>query len=48
VIRGRRAKQAADYFSANAKSWDRLGALHIDEAEIEGVLLDLLGKAEIH
>jgi ArsR family transcriptional regulator len=48
VIRGRRARQAADYFSANAKSWDRLGALHIDEAEIEGVLLDLLGKAEIH
>src|SRR4029077_6440123 len=32
----------------NAKSWDKLGALHIDEAEIEGVLLDLLGKAEIH
>ena len=48
VIRRRRAKQAADYFSANAKSWDKLGALHIDEVEIEGVLLDLLGKAEIH
>ena len=47
VIRRRRAKQAADYFSANAKSWDKLGALHIDEVEIERMLLDLLGKAEI-
>ena len=48
VIRGRRARQAADYFRANARRWDRLGALHIDEAEIERVLLEVLGKAEIH
>ena len=48
VIRGRRAKQAADYFRANARRWDRLGALHIDEGEIERVLLEILGKADIH
>jgi ArsR family transcriptional regulator len=47
VIRARRAKQAADYFSANAKRWDQLSALHIDEAEIERLLLHLLGKGDV-
>ncbi len=47
AIRERRAKQAAEYFRANARSWDRLSALHIDEAEIERVLVELLGGAEI-
>src|SRR5215470_14197824 len=47
AIRTRRAKQAADYFSVNAKRWDKLGALHIDEREIEGVLLSLLGGGDV-
>jgi ArsR family transcriptional regulator len=47
AIRARRAKQATEYFRANAQGWDRLRALHIDEAEIERVLVDLLGKGEI-
>jgi ubiquinone/menaquinone biosynthesis C-methylase UbiE len=47
AIRGRRARQAGDYFRANARRWDRLGALHIDEAEIERVLLEILGRGEI-
>ena len=47
-IRARRARQAADYFRVNARGWDKLSALHIDEAEIERVLLEILGKAEIH
>jgi len=46
-IRARRARQAQDYFRTNARRWDRLGALHIDEAEIERVLLELLGKGEV-
>ena len=46
-IRARRVRRAADYFRVNARGWDKLSALYIDEAEIEGVLLDLLGRADV-
>ncbi len=47
AIRARRDRQAAEYFRAVAKRWDKLSALYIDEAEIERVLMDLLGRSEI-
>ena len=47
AIRARRTKQAADYFRATARRWDKLSALYIDEGEIERVLLDLLGRGEV-
>jgi ubiquinone/menaquinone biosynthesis C-methylase UbiE/DNA-binding transcriptional ArsR family regulator len=46
-VRAKRAKEAANYFRQNASRWDELSALYIDEAEIERVLVDLLGREGI-
>jgi ArsR family transcriptional regulator len=42
-----RAERAAEYFRRNAAQWDKIRSLYIDEAEIEGVLLDLLPEGEV-
>ncbi len=42
-----RAKAAAAYFRDNAQAWDRLRALHIDEAEVERTILEMLPKQKI-
>ncbi len=42
-----RAKQAADYFRLNAEHWDQIRSLHIDEAEIEKTMLQLLGPESV-
>jgi ubiquinone/menaquinone biosynthesis C-methylase UbiE/DNA-binding transcriptional ArsR family regulator len=47
VIRARRGKAAADYFRQNARRWDELSALYVDEAEVEQALLQALGKGGI-
>ena len=47
VIRARRAKSAADYFRKSAARWDELSSLYVDEAEIEGVLDEMLGREAI-
>jgi ubiquinone/menaquinone biosynthesis C-methylase UbiE/DNA-binding transcriptional ArsR family regulator len=47
LIRARRAKAAAAYFRQNAKRWDKLSALYIDEGEVEQALVQALGKGEI-
>ncbi len=47
VVRARRTKAAAAYFRQNASRWDELSALYIDEAEIERVLIGLLGRSGI-
>ncbi len=47
VIRARRAKSAADYFRQNAARWDELSSLYVDEAEIERVLVEMLGREAI-
>ncbi len=47
VVRARRTKAAAAYFRQNASHWDELSSLYIDEAEIERVLLSLLGRSSI-
>jgi len=41
-VRRERERAAVDYFSRNAETWDRLRSLHIDDAEVERVLLDLM------
>ena len=47
VIRARRARAAGDYFRQNARRWDELSALYVDEAEIERTLVDILGREPI-
>lgn len=46
-IRRQRADAAAAYFRRNAAQWDRIRALHVDEAEVERTLLELLPKGGI-
>jgi len=42
-----RAEAAAAYFRDNAKTWDRLRTLHIDEAEVERTILEMLPGEKI-
>lgn len=42
AIRQQRAAAAAAYFGHNADKWDEIRSLHVDEAEVERLLLDLL------
>jgi ArsR family transcriptional regulator len=42
VIKTERAERANSYFGENAESWDRIRALHIDDAEVERALVALL------
>ncbi|MHA1598129.1 MAG: ArsR/SmtB family transcription factor [Alphaproteobacteria bacterium] len=41
-VRRQREQAASNYFSANAEAWDKLRSLHVDDAEVERVLLDLM------
>jgi len=41
-VRRARAEAAAAYFRANAERWDKIRSLHVDDAEVERRLLDLL------
>lgn len=45
TVRARRARQAADYFAVNAASWDAIRKLHVDEAQVEAAILDMLGNS---
>jgi ubiquinone/menaquinone biosynthesis C-methylase UbiE len=47
LIRARRARAAADYFRQNAARWDELSTLYVDEAQIERVLVEMLGDRPI-
>jgi len=42
VIKSERAERANRFFDENAESWDHIRALHVDEAEVERALVDLL------
>ncbi len=48
TVRSRRAAQAAEYFSANAASWNTIRTLHVDESQVEDAILKMLGKATVH
>jgi ArsR family transcriptional regulator len=41
-VKEERSRAAADYFRRNAKRWDELRSLHVDEGEVEDVLKRLL------
>lgn len=47
MIRGARAKEAAEYFRANAADWNRIRSLYVPEAEVEQRLLDALHGKKI-
>lgn len=47
AVKKARAAAAAAYFRANAARWDEIRALHVDEGEVEKVLLTLLPGAGI-
>ncbi len=44
AVKRRRQARAADYFSANAASWDRIRSLHASDRAVEAALLRLVGK----
>lgn len=46
-VKEARARAAAGYFRANAAQWDKIRSLYVPEADVERVLLDLLGDREI-
>lgn len=46
-VKAARAEAARDYFRRNAAHWDRVRALHVDEAVVEAAMLELLGGGGI-
>jgi ubiquinone/menaquinone biosynthesis C-methylase UbiE len=46
-VRAARAEDAAAYFRANAAHWERIRSLHVPEAEVEGAIVRLLGRAPL-
>lgn len=46
-VRRARAESAAAYFRANAPRWDQIRTLHVDDAEVERALLDMLPRQGI-
>ncbi len=42
-----RTAAAQDYFKRNAGDWDRLRSLHVDEGEVEALLVDAFGPGEV-
>ena len=47
AVKAARARVAADYFRANADSWDRIRGLYVPEAEVEAVLLEIFADEKI-
>lgn len=47
-IQAERRTAAAAYFSANARNWDRIRALHIDEAKVERAIAEMTVDLELH
>ncbi len=46
-IKSARAQAAAEYFSKNARQWDEIRRLHVDDRLVESTLLDILGDGPI-
>ncbi len=43
-VRSQRAREAADYFGANAAQWERIRSLHVPEGDVEAAIVRLLGR----
>ena len=48
AVKQRRRDRAAEYFSANAESWDKIRSLHAPDRNVEGRLLEMAGDRPIH
>lgn len=46
-IQRARHDAATAYFSANAKDWDRIRSLHVDDAKVEAAIKQLIGGAKL-
>ena len=46
-IMAERAERANNYFDENAARWDRIRSLHVDEAEVEQALVELLPRERV-
>jgi ArsR family transcriptional regulator len=46
-IQAERRTASAAYFSANAGNWDRIRALHVDEAKVERAITDMTADLEL-
>ncbi len=44
LVKRKRQERAADYFRANAESWDRIRSLHVPDEAVEQAILDLIGE----
>jgi ubiquinone/menaquinone biosynthesis C-methylase UbiE len=43
-VRAQRDERAADYFKHHARDWDRIRALHVEEAAVEAAIRDAVGS----
>jgi ubiquinone/menaquinone biosynthesis C-methylase UbiE len=46
-VRAMRDAQAADYFRAHAGDWDKIRALHVEEAAVEAAIRDAVGPEPV-
>jgi len=47
AVRSKRAARAEAFFSSNAKEWDRLRKMHIDEAQVESAMVEMIGNRPV-
>lgn len=47
AVKEARARQAAAYFAAHAREWNRIRSLHLAEAEVERAMRELLGPQPV-
>ncbi|MEZ5812033.1 MAG: metalloregulator ArsR/SmtB family transcription factor [Rhizobiaceae bacterium] len=48
AVKQRRRDRAAEYFRANAASWDEIRSMHAPDRDVEAKLLDMVGTQTIH
>lgn len=46
-VREQRSRAAAEYFRRNAEDWDRIRGLHIDDAQVEQAMLEIVGEQQV-
>ncbi len=46
AVRRDRVARAAEYFSSNAASWDRLRSLHVSEERVEAAMGEIIGERQ--
>ena len=47
AVRQQRHEEAQEYFAANAAEWDSIRKLHIEEEQVENVVLDFIGPGTV-